>query len=184
MKKSVCSARGALALGWLVLTTHAFAQHAGHHPPTASSPYSGLETRAIKALSDTQIDDLKAGRGMGMALAAELNGYPGPLHVLELADKLALSDEQRTRMQSLIHAMKQDTIAIGEEVIAAEVVLDRLFADKQVDLVSLAKATMTVAEAQGRLRTAHLRYHLDTRAALSPAQTEHYVRLRGYAAQP
>ena len=99
MKKSVCSARGALALGWLVLTTHAFAQHAGHHPPTASSPYSGLETRAIKALSDSQIADLKAGRGMGLALAAELNGYPGPMHVLELADELVLSVEQRTQMQ-------------------------------------------------------------------------------------
>ena len=143
-----------------------------------------LETRAIKALSDAQIDDLKAGRGMGLALAAELNGYPGPMHVLELADKLVLSVEQRTQIQDFIHAMKQDTIAIGEEVIAAEVALDRLFADKQVSLASLTKATMTVAEAQGRLRTAHLRYHLDTRAVLSPAQTEHYVRLRGYAAQP
>jgi len=173
-----------LAIGWLALTTHAFAQHAGHHPPAASSPYAGFETRAIKALSDAQIADLKAGRGMGLALAAELNGYPGPMHVLELADELVLSVEQRTQMQGFIHAMKQEAIAIGEEVIAAEAALDRLFADKQVDAISLMKATKAVAEAQGQLRVAHLRYHLDTRAALSPEQIENYAQLRGYVAQP
>jgi hypothetical protein len=32
--------------------------------------------RSIKALSDQQVSDLRAGRGMGLALAAELNGYP------------------------------------------------------------------------------------------------------------
>jgi hypothetical protein len=54
----------------------------------AQSPYSGMQTRSIKALSEQQVADLTAGRGMGLALAAELNGYPGPFHVLELADKL------------------------------------------------------------------------------------------------
>ena len=56
----------------------------------AQSPYVGMQTRSIKALSDQQIADLKAGRGMGLALPAELNGYPGPAHVLELADQLGL----------------------------------------------------------------------------------------------
>ena len=54
----------------------------------AQSPYSGMQSRPIKALSEQQIADLRAGRGMGLALPAELNGYPGPVHVLELADKL------------------------------------------------------------------------------------------------
>ena len=67
----------------------------------AQTPYAGMQTRPIKALSDQQIADLKAGRGMGLALAAELNGYPGPLHVLELADKLDLSAEQRSSVQRL-----------------------------------------------------------------------------------
>jgi hypothetical protein len=31
---------------------------------------------------------------MGLALAAELNGYPGPIHVLELGDQLNLSSVQ------------------------------------------------------------------------------------------
>ena len=67
----------------------------------AQSPYAGMQTRAIKALSDQQIADLRAGRGMGMALPAELNGYPGPAHVLELADKLELTPDQRASVQAL-----------------------------------------------------------------------------------
>lgn len=169
---------------WLALATGAMAQHQGHHQNPQHSPYAGFEARAIKALSDSRIADLRAGRGMGLALAAELNGYPGPLHVLELADKLMLSNEQRERMQGLTLAMQQETIAIGEEVITAEAVLDGLFARKKADPASLAKATKAVSEAQGRLREAHLRYHLDTRAALSPEQVRDYARLRGYTTNP
>jgi hypothetical protein len=58
------------------------------------SPYAGQQTREIKALSAQEIDDLLNARGMALAKAAELNGYPGPLHSLELADKLGLSPEQ------------------------------------------------------------------------------------------
>lgn len=54
-----------------------------------TSPYTGLQERPIKALSDQQIDDLREGRGMGLALPAELNGYPGPRHVLGLAGSSA-----------------------------------------------------------------------------------------------
>jgi hypothetical protein len=34
---------------------------------------------------------------MGLALAAELNGYPGPAHVIELAKSLGLSEPQRAK---------------------------------------------------------------------------------------
>jgi hypothetical protein len=61
----------------------------------APSPYAGQEGRPIKALSETEMRDLAEGRGMGLAKAAELNSYPGPLHVLELADRLELSEAQR-----------------------------------------------------------------------------------------
>ena len=56
-----------------------------------TSPYAGQEQRAIKALSDEEIRDLLDARGMGLAKAAELNSYPGPLHVLQLANELGLS---------------------------------------------------------------------------------------------
>src|SRR5207253_10196718 len=74
----------------------------------AQTPYAGMQARSIKALSEQQISDLDAGRGMGLALAAELNGYPGPSHVLELADRLALTDDQRERVKALFASMKAE----------------------------------------------------------------------------
>jgi len=148
----------------------------------AASPYAGMEQRAVKALSDQQIADLKAGRGMGLALPAELNGYPGPLHALELADALKLSIEQRTRTKALLEAMKAETIPIGERIIAEETALDRLFADKRMTRVALDAATLRIGTAQSALRAAHLRYHLDMIEVLSPAQVNRYIELRGYAA--
>src|SRR5688572_7562486 len=91
-------------------------------------PYGGLQTRSIKALSEQQLADLRAGRGMGLALPAELNGYPGPLHVVELADALALTQDQRNRIQALVRDMRTEAIALGERLIAEEAELDRQFA--------------------------------------------------------
>jgi hypothetical protein len=92
----------------LVLVVLALA--AGPSFAQSPQPYAGLEGRPIKALSEQQIADLRAGRGMGLALAAELNGYPGPMHVLELADALDLSGQQRAKMQELFAAMKAEAI--------------------------------------------------------------------------
>src|SRR6266571_4214131 len=72
-----------------------------------ASPYAGQEQRAIKALSDQEIRDLLEARGMGLAKAAELNSYPGPLHVLELADELGLSDAQRASSRTLYERMRE-----------------------------------------------------------------------------
>ena len=147
---------------------------------TAGSPYTGMERRAVKALSEQQIADLKAGRGMGLAFAAELNGYPGPLHVLELADALQLTHEQRTQTQALFEAMKIETISIGEKILAEEISLDRLFAEKGVTKLFLEEATARIGNTQGALRNAHLRYHLTMVELLTPAQISHYAELRGY----
>src|ERR1700754_4442005 len=107
----------------------------------AQTPYAGMQTRSIKALSDQQIADLKAGRGMGLALAAELNGYPGPLHVLELADKLELSAEQRASVQRLFDSMKAEAMPLGIRLIDQEADLDRQFAGRTVTPESLKAAT-------------------------------------------
>src|SRR5262245_56136455 len=72
-------------------------------------PYAGFEQRPIKSLSEQQLDDLRTGRGMGLALAAELNGYPGPSHVLELADRLGLSLDQRNKVQDMFSKMKAES---------------------------------------------------------------------------
>jgi hypothetical protein len=91
-----------------LLATLALVLIAGASLAQSHQPYAGLQSRPIKAFSEQQIDDLKNGRGIGLALAAELNGYPGPLHVLELADRLALTENQKASIQYLFESMKQE----------------------------------------------------------------------------
>jgi hypothetical protein len=148
--------------------------HAQHQP------YAGQQQRMIKALSDQQIADLRAGRGMGLALAAELNGYPGPLHVIELGEPLALSVAQRAKMQALFDEMKHETIVIGERLIEQERELDRLFVSKSVTPELLEATTQRNGATQAALRAAHLKYHLATVEALTPHQVKRYAELRGY----
>jgi Spy/CpxP family protein refolding chaperone len=151
-------------------------------PPASAQeqPYAGHEQRLIKALSAQQIADLKAGRGMGLALAAELNGFPGPLHVLELADKMELTAVQREAVQALYAAMKAAAVPIGERLIREEAELDRLFATRSITPASLAAATQAIGATQAELRNAHLAYHLSTAAILTPEQVRRYGELRGY----
>jgi Spy/CpxP family protein refolding chaperone len=139
-----------------------------------------MQARSVKALSDQQIADLRAGRGMGLALAAELNGYPGPIHVLELADQLGLSGEQHQRVQKLYDAMKAEAVVVGEKLIDAETALDRAFKDRSIDTERLAELTAVSGKVQGELRAVHLKYHLTTAKLLTPEQSRQYAALRGY----
>src|SRR5215213_2147858 len=148
----------------------------------SQQPYSGMQSRPLKALSEAQIADLRAGRGMTLALAAELNGYPGPLHVIELAH--ALTPEQRTRMQGLYQAMKAEAVPLGEQLIARESELDHAFASRNVTQPILTAATAQIGQTQAALRATHLRYHLLTVEVLTTDQMQTYARLRGYAAAP
>ncbi len=118
---------------------------------------------------------------MGFALAAELNGYPGPLHVIELADTLRLTPEQRTRMEALHTSMKSEAAVLGERLIQQEADLDRLFASRTVTHASLSAATSTIGATQAALREAHLRFHLATVEVLTPEQAAHYNEARGYS---
>ena len=161
----------AAAIGFLALASTA---------ALAQSPYAGMQSRSIKALSTQQIDDLKAGRGMGLALAAELNGYPGPAHVLELSEKLALSAEQQMRIQALFDSMKAESTPIGARLIEQEGALDRQFARRSITSGALQDATMKIGLTQAELRNAHPKYHLETAQILSPEQMKQYADLRGY----
>jgi hypothetical protein len=149
-----------------------------------TTPYAGLETRAIKALSDDQIADLRAGRGMGLALAAELNAYPGPSHVLELGDRLALSAEQRRTTERLFAEMKTEAVALGAEVLRGEAELDRSFAEHSVSPETLRARLVELGMRQGELRYTHLKYHLAMLDILTLKQIEQYRALRGYTAAP
>jgi hypothetical protein len=168
----------------LALAQPALAQHGHRHGQNHghATPYAGHETRAVKALSPEQIADLRAGRGMGLALAAELNGYPGPMHVLEHAADLALSDDQAARTRAIEAAMRAEAVALGERLVAEETALDRLFATRAVTPQSLAGALRAIGATTAALREAHLRAHLAVASLLTPEQIAAYDRLRGYAA--
>lgn len=143
-------------------------------------PYAGFQDRPIKALSGQQQDDLRAGRGMGLALAAELNGYPGPSHVFELSDRLELSPDQRIRVQQLFEEMKQETVPLGTKLIDQEKELDRLFSTRAVTPDTLKAAIAAIPLTQAQLREGHLKYHLSTTALLTQRQMQEYAGLRGY----
>lgn len=147
---------------------------------SASSPYVGQELRHIKALSTQDIDDLLAGNGMGYAKAAELNGYPGPRHVLELADELHLTSEQVVATKSIEATMRTEAKSLGSALVEAEKNLDTLFAARRIDETSLAAAVGEIGRLQAKLREGHLRAHLAQARLLDSEQTERYFALRGY----
>ena len=146
------------------------------------SPYAGWQDREIKALSAEQVDDLRSGRGMGLALAAELNGYPGPRHVLDLAGQLGLTTEQRAEAQRLLAEMQAQAIVLGEQVIAGEAALESMFSEGAAAADSVQAAAIELGRLQGMLRAHHLHYHLAMRDLLSAHQVMRYQQLRGYAA--
>lgn len=159
---------------------HAGAPAAAPQDGPAAAPYAGMEARPVKGLSGQQIADLRAGRGMGLALPAELNGYPGPVHVLELADPLRLTEAQTRRVRDLHAAMRDEAVPLGERLIAQEAHLDQLFAARLVTPANLVEATGAIGATQATLRAAHLKYHLATVEVLTPEQVSRYDALRGY----
>jgi Spy/CpxP family protein refolding chaperone len=145
------------------------------------SPYAGFEGRGIKALPEQEIGDLLAGRGAGMALPAELNQYPGPRHVLELAAELELSPEQEAETRRLFKRMEAEAVPLGEAVVAREAELERLFASGAADEATLRAVVAEAARLRGEMRFTHLKYHLAMRRLLSPAQVAAYDTARGSA---
>lgn len=153
---------------------------AGSANAASPSPYVGQESREVKALSPQEISDYLSGKGIGLAKAAELNGYPGPVHVLELAIQLDLTAEQKTKTEALFQRMQARAIALGQELIEEERALDRLFASHAVTSEKLGDSLARIGRLQGQVRHAHLDAHIEQAALLTPAQVASYNRLRGY----
>jgi Spy/CpxP family protein refolding chaperone len=149
-------------------------------PP--ASPYAGMETRALKAVSPERVTGLLAGQGLGYALTAELNGHPGPMHVLELAEQLKLTPEQAARTRAIMDAMKAEGRAIGARLVEAETHLEMMFRMRHIDGERLRAQTAAIGAIDADLRRAHLAAHLEMRALLSDDQVAAYDRLRGYGA--
>ena len=169
--------------GLLLLAPAAWSQdgaspeHHHGHP----SPYAHQGDGGVAGLSPEELQGLEDGHGMGFARPAELNHYPGPKHVLELADELRLTPEQRASTQDAFDRMAADAKRLGAEIIDRERHLDRRFRHGHVDAASLREATAEIASLYGQLRFVHLSAHLEMAELLSPQQIERYDELRGYA---
>lgn len=144
------------------------------------SPYVDLRDREIKALSPEQVEEYRSGQGMGLALAAELNDYPGPKHVLEMAAELELSAEQSRAVRATYDAMHAEASRVGAAIVEHERRLDALFAEGAVTRQSLRGTLDEIGRLQAELRYIHLAAHLEMRRLLTSAQVNRYVKLRGY----
>lgn len=170
MRQTIC-----LLVLWLAFVVAASAQEA---KPQGSV---GEERRELKSLSAEEIEQLLQGHGMGLAKAAELNHYPGPRHVLDMAAQLQLTPEQSAQTKATFDRMRDEAVRLGGQIVEREKALDDLFAKGDIDASKLQTATAEIARLQGTLRAAHLAAHLEMRRILSPAQIKKYDELRGYA---
>ena len=168
----------------IVMGGAAFAQHAGHGPAhglgTTATPYVGQDKRGVASLSDGDVAALLDGKGMGFARPAELNGYPGPMHILELAEELELSTTQRAEIEGLFQQMKTRARAAGEAYVAAEMALDAAFKTRNADTQSVAQLTRDADQKRAEKRLTHLDAHIEARRILTETQRQRYATLRGY----
>jgi Spy/CpxP family protein refolding chaperone len=155
-------------------------EHQEHARSGHTSDYADRPDSGIAALTPEEIEGLLAGEGMGMALPAELNGYPGPRHVLDMAEDLDLTEEQRGAVEAVFSEMHAAALASGETIVALERELDEEFSTGAITEGRLEELLWAIAEERTALRANHLRAHLRLVPILSPAQIQEYSRLRGY----
>lgn len=190
MKHSQVTIKSIALCAILITASSVFAQHSGHHGQMqhgraaiaqTATPYAGEQTRSIKALSAQEAQDWLEGKGMGLAKAAELNGYPGPMHVLELQDQLKLTSAQRQATEALMAQHKNDVRKLGAELVAAEQALDQAFSSKQIDAAAVERHTARIGALQAQIRASHLNTHLQQTRLLQGEQIAAYNALRGYS---
>jgi hypothetical protein len=171
-----------LAAFLIAAPTFALAQHAHQGGHEHASSYAGQESRDIKSLSEEDIAALRRGEGWGLALPAELNGVPGPAHLLELQDEIMLTGTQVAEIELAYEEMRAAAIAAGERYIEGERKLEQAFRDRSVTEESLRGMLKEIGERRAELRYVHLSTHLRTPAILTEEQIRRYNELRGYDA--
>ena len=160
----------------MLIATFAFSEADHSH----KSKYAGEEKREIKSLSAIDIEELQNGKGWGLAKAAELNGVPGPVHLLEMKDEIDLSAKQIRAIENLYKKMKQEAIPLGLELIELERELNDHFASQTITDELLRQILQRIAQVHGQLRYVHLSAHLRTPDILKAEQINLYNKLRGY----
>lgn len=115
-----------------------------------------------------------------MAKPAELNHYPGPRHVLDLAAKLELTKDQIKRTEDIYADMRKSAVRLGREIVKKERALDQAFVRANISGESLRREIMELGRLWAELRLVHLKAHLAQKKILSAEQVARYDRLRGY----
>ncbi len=157
------------------------AQNPGPHGKGRMMMHEQNQPGTIKGLTAREEEAYRTGMGIGMARVAELNHYPGPRHVLDLAEELNLTDDQKETMTRLMSSMKAQATALGAQILEKEQALDEMFAAGTMDEEAVHALLREIGALKADLRFAHIRTHMATRAALTPEQVETYDRLRGYS---
>lgn len=172
-----------VSVGFSIFAFAAAAQHQGHHSGHAS-PYAGQERREIKSLSREDIAELERGGGWGLAKAAELNGVPGPAHLLEMRKEIGLSADQIAQLEVIFKDMQQKAIVEGKRLIEREKALEEAFRAGPVSDAALRKLLADVEASRSALRYVHLAAHLTSPPHLTAEQIKSYNKLRGYDGDP
>lgn len=168
----------------LTLPTVAFGQTHDRSHGLAPSVYAGEETRQIKSLSYQDLEEIARGGGWGLARAAELNGVPGPTHLLELANQIGLTDQQRSDIEVIRVQMQADAITAGERFVAAEQALDAAFQQGAPGAEALEQLVAEAGQTRAALRLVPQNAHLLTLPLLTDAHVSQYSVLRGYSDDP
>jgi Spy/CpxP family protein refolding chaperone len=148
----------------------AFAQGSAHHGAPGGTPHHALAQTCEGAFEE----NVRDGRGFGMAFVADQQGYPGPLHVLELKDRLRLSRDQEAKAEGLLAAMYAESRPKSSRLLEAEAKLRRLFAANRPDEAAVRTAVGEVETARADVRLVHLLFHLKMRDALTDEQRRIY----------
>ncbi len=154
--------------------------HAEGNSNHSVSKYAGQEQQKIKSLTPSDIEELQRGGGWGLARAAELNGVPGPAHLLELKDKIPLTVDQIEQITEIYSTMQTDAIEQGLKLIELEQGLEVHFQDRSINEVILQDYLAKIAHTRMTLRYIHLATHLLTPEILTETQITTYNQLRGY----
>jgi hypothetical protein len=137
-----------------------------------TSPYREEQTSEIRGLSEREIRELREGLGMGLARAAELNGYPGPRHLLDAveAGQMHLTPEQLQAVKRLFDSMSARAREFGEKILGEEQALEAAFRQGSITEPDLQRRVARIGQLQADLRLAHLRTHLETKKLLTDHQ--------------
>lgn len=132
----------------------------------------------LRHLEQGQLQGLLSGAGMGQAKAAELNGYPGPKHAIELSRELALTPAQVDQLRDLKTETIARAMALGRQVVEEEKLLQQVFAAGRIDTGKLDQVVTRISMLRGQVRFIHLSAHLRAAELMTAQQVEKYQALR------